>query len=114
MARRSRFAASTTFRTTASSTTIRVTTWITPADRKSTRLNSSHLVISYADFCLNKNDFLALLRYGRGARVPDIHSGGRLDALHRMYVNVNFQLHAHMIHYDHITMESRDGAYTHT
>src|SRR5256885_12388587 len=25
------------------------------ADRKSTRLNSSHLVISYADFCLKKN-----------------------------------------------------------
>src|SRR5205807_8597045 len=24
-------------------------------DRKSTRLNSSHLVISYADFCLKKN-----------------------------------------------------------
>src|SRR5688500_19537503 len=24
------------------------------ADRKSTRLNSSHLVISYADFCLKK------------------------------------------------------------
>src|SRR5256885_6152745 len=26
-----------------------------PLDRKSTRLNSSHLVISYAVFCLNKN-----------------------------------------------------------
>src|SRR2546426_9062085 len=26
-----------------------------PADRKSTRLNSSHLVISYAVFCLKKN-----------------------------------------------------------
>src|SRR2546426_4371083 len=26
----------------------------TPADRKSTRLNSSHLVISYAVFCLKK------------------------------------------------------------
>src|SRR5256885_6531508 len=26
------------------------------ADRKSTRLNSSHLVISYAVFCLKKND----------------------------------------------------------
>src|SRR5690625_5700778 len=24
-------------------------------DRKSTRLNSSHVAISYADFCLNKN-----------------------------------------------------------
>src|SRR5256885_4841904 len=27
------------------------------ADRKSTRLNSSHLVISYAVFCLKKNKF---------------------------------------------------------
>src|ERR1022692_142902 len=27
----------------------------TPIDRKSTRLNSSHLVISYAVFCLKKN-----------------------------------------------------------
>src|SRR5256885_13143122 len=27
---------------------------IPPADRKSTRLNSSHLVISYAVFCLKK------------------------------------------------------------
>src|SRR5256885_12648943 len=27
---------------------------IRPRDRKSTRLNSSHLVISYAVFCLNK------------------------------------------------------------
>src|ERR1039457_3590699 len=26
-----------------------------PSDRKSTRLNSSHLVISYAVFCLKKN-----------------------------------------------------------
>src|ERR1022692_864794 len=34
-----------------------------PSDRKSTRLNSSHLVISYAVFCLKKkraiNDILA-------------------------------------------------------
>src|SRR5256885_4817167 len=29
-------------------------TFMTPADRKSTRLNSSHLVISYAVFCLKK------------------------------------------------------------
>src|SRR5256885_8081903 len=28
--------------------------WINPRDRKSTRLNSSHLVISYAVFCLKK------------------------------------------------------------
>src|SRR5205807_8220173 len=29
-------------------------------DRKSTRLNSSHLVISYAVFCLKKKEFLVL------------------------------------------------------
>src|ERR1022692_3544021 len=29
-------------------------TWIQSGDRKSTRLNSSHLVISYAVFCLKK------------------------------------------------------------
>src|SRR2546426_7347753 len=28
-------------------------------DRKSTRLNSSHLVISYAVFCLKKKNFMA-------------------------------------------------------
>src|SRR5918995_7260456 len=30
--------------------------WAAGADRKSTRLNSSHLVISYAVFCLKKNN----------------------------------------------------------
>src|SRR5256885_16709924 len=29
-------------------------TWLQEGDRKSTRLNSSHLVISYAVFCLKK------------------------------------------------------------
>src|SRR5256885_11148269 len=29
--------------------------WLEETDRKSTRLNSSHLVISYAVFCLKKN-----------------------------------------------------------
>src|SRR5256885_2509636 len=37
----------------------------TGTDRKSTRLNSSHLVISYAVFCLKKNN----LQHSRGARV---------------------------------------------
>src|SRR5256885_9134873 len=34
----------------------------TPADRKSTRLNSSHLVISYAVFCLKKKTMLSAVR----------------------------------------------------
>src|SRR2546426_7448341 len=40
------------------------------ADRKSTRLNSSHLVISYAVFCLKKkkNENL-LIRHGNSTRV---------------------------------------------
>src|SRR5207244_13576001 len=29
--------------------------WMPPKDRKSTRLNSSHQIISYAVFCLKKN-----------------------------------------------------------
>src|SRR5256885_7255074 len=36
------------------SITLSVTSWRTTRDRKSTRLNSSHLVISYAVFCLKK------------------------------------------------------------
>src|SRR2546426_8346740 len=32
------------------------------ADRKSTRLNSSHLVISYAVFCLKKKNILTRMR----------------------------------------------------
>src|SRR5256885_13268198 len=33
--------------------------YVFPRDRKSTRLNSSHLVISYAVFCLKKKNKLA-------------------------------------------------------
>src|SRR5256885_7174325 len=45
-------------------------------DRKSTRLNSSHLVISYAVFCLKKKTKHALrehhaCRQGGGARAED-------------------------------------------
>src|SRR5256885_11912879 len=32
-----------------------------PTDRKSTRLNSSHLVISYAVFCLKKKQYSAIV-----------------------------------------------------
>src|ERR1039457_5676969 len=41
-------------------------------DRKSTRLNSSHLVISYAVFCLKKHSLLQGEEVGlwRGARPP--------------------------------------------
>src|SRR5690625_5845374 len=36
--------------------TFSVPFWVTGIDRKSTRLNSSHVAISYAVFCLNKYD----------------------------------------------------------
>src|SRR3712207_7892553 len=36
--------------------------WAALADRKSTRLNSSHANISYAVFCLKKNPHVAYLR----------------------------------------------------
>src|ERR1039457_2203736 len=44
-------------------------------DRKSTRLNSSHLVISYAVFCLKKNkqDELGATEHCRGAPVSYRH-----------------------------------------
>src|SRR2546426_1746610 len=40
-------------------------------DRKSTRLNSSHLVISYAVFCLKKKKQLHSLRRG----LPELRTG---------------------------------------
>src|SRR5256885_7835359 len=45
-------------------------------DRKSTRLNSSHLVISYAVFCLKKkktNSSIHSIEHCVGARVPHAH-----------------------------------------
>src|SRR2546426_2048382 len=35
---------------------------VVEVDRKSTRLNSSHLVISYAVFCLKKKNFVEVVR----------------------------------------------------
>src|SRR5256885_5712384 len=48
-------------------------------DRKSTRLNSSHLVISYAVFCLKKKNHLARPRSAEGYDHQDHH----LRAVHR-------------------------------
>src|SRR5256885_11950675 len=42
----------------------RRSSWLGPVlDRKSTRLNSSHLVISYAVFCLKKKKYKTLALY---------------------------------------------------
>src|SRR5260221_2271237 len=46
-----------------------------PLDRKSTRLNSSHTVISYAVFCLKKKT--SNLGYGRGATGTDMQEKAR-------------------------------------
>src|SRR5256885_12900887 len=40
------------------------TTMDTPKDRKSTRLNSSHLEISYAGFCLKKKSIVLIFTSG--------------------------------------------------
>src|ERR1039457_4509791 len=45
-------------------------------DRKSTRLNSSHLVISYAVFCLKKNDDIK--SYRRSVVLDRVPAWGRL------------------------------------
>src|SRR5256885_10446960 len=44
------------------------------ADRKSTRLNSSHLVISYAVFCLKKKKNRSLVYYCDRMSSDSIHS----------------------------------------
>src|SRR5256885_6411271 len=52
-------------------------------DRKSTRLNSSHLVISYAVFCLKKKDLL----YGdgkAGARIAQCLAKAHMSLEKRM------------------------------
>src|SRR5256885_10105599 len=50
-------------------------------DRKSTRLNSSHLVISYAVFCLKKKNKISLVPEPPLERIVSIrtraHSGGQ-------------------------------------
>src|SRR5438034_3815646 len=46
----------------------------TTRDRKSTRLNSSHTVISYAVFCLKKKKKYALIRIKRNFLIDDIRN----------------------------------------
>src|SRR5256885_9947906 len=45
-----------------------------PRDRKSTRLNSSHLVISYAVFCLKKK---------KTKRAESVNKFGQIDSEHQ-------------------------------
>src|SRR5256885_9561319 len=46
---------------------LEIETPVLTKDRKSTRLNSSHLVISYAVFCLKKKKYWTLCKYVRPA-----------------------------------------------
>src|SRR5258705_6759005 len=50
-------------------------------DRKSTRLNSSHLGISYAVFCLKKKETTWLINATALLLKPVIHKDGLPDAL---------------------------------
>src|SRR5437870_8254954 len=43
-------------------------------DRKSTRLNSSHVAISYAVFCLKKKNHYILGDFGSSALVDEVYS----------------------------------------
>src|SRR5260363_185228 len=51
------------------------------ADRKSTRLNSSHQIISYAVFCLKKKNN-ASIRYDAGRGAVSARCAGRRDGRH--------------------------------
>src|ERR1039457_7239557 len=53
---------------------------LVPLDRKSTRLNSSHLVISYADFCLKKKSHTLAQPSSSPAVWRPSASGGTTDA----------------------------------
>src|SRR5256885_498336 len=80
-------------------------------DRKSTRLNSSHLVISYAVFCLKKkNDNPNALRayfrdIGRmvlaaeGRKANDSHAASYQYVSLPEYVTLNVPLHLHAVHF---------------
>src|SRR6478735_1229793 len=58
-------------------------------DRKSTRLNSSHLVISYAVFCLKKKNILVL---GNSVRYTRKSVGGiQLEILDLSGLHIEFQ-----------------------
>src|SRR5260221_3647667 len=60
--------------------------WIEPLDRKSTRLNSSHTVISYAVFCLKKKKKVQDTRGdSRLAHPRCMHSRGRDGADNHIY-----------------------------
>src|SRR5256885_4160855 len=62
-------------------------------DRKSTRLNSSHLVISYAVFCLKKKNKQSLSPADLGWQ-----SVGDFIRAQRRLANLSLRQHAHLAH----------------
>src|SRR6266446_5714625 len=64
--------------------------WPSASDRKSTRLNSSHLVISYAVFCLKKKTSRRIVELGD--RVRDVIAVGERQHVGRQ---VRVELAAH-------------------
>src|SRR5258708_27252751 len=50
-------------------------------DRKSTRLDSSHQIISYAVFCLKKKKKIRRYKTRRGMEPPQLHSSSSVDEL---------------------------------
>src|SRR5256885_8042045 len=64
------------------------------ADRKSTRLNSSHLVISYAVFCLKKKKKVPAKR-----NLYDVTCGR-----YQEYRATHLELQSHRAHFDATTM----------
>src|SRR5258708_18635119 len=61
---------------------LRMSAWSSAIDRKSTRLNSSHQIISYAVFCLKKkkkNDIKRIyIVYGKSCLLDNYHADVQL------------------------------------
>src|SRR5256885_6570744 len=69
------------------------------ADRKSTRLNSSHLVISYAVFCLKKKNTKASTL----VHPNQLNSGPKPKTLLRRHTRHTSSRHRHNHHRDALT-----------
>src|SRR5439155_8505110 len=70
-----------------------IPTWTTP-DRKSTRLNSSHVAISYAVFCLKKKKKVSCDH--RPLQVPPVHEDAGQRADDRQRRHKRYQHHRHL------------------
>src|SRR3954463_12949543 len=74
-------------------------------DRKSTRLNSSHTIISYAVFCLQKKHTLLASRL-----IPSVTAGHARAALPALRVAAQFPAFAGTLERIHILFFFKDGA----